>query len=393
MTKLLHCITGLSKDGAQRMLLRVVRGLIDQGFSQLVVSLSDREDFASRFEELNVPVVSLAMRRGMPDPRRVARLFEVVQQASPDIMQGWMYHGNLAVSLVRPLLRRAVTLTPRKAPLVVWNVRRGLDDLRERKLLTRLLVPAGAFLSHHVDKIIYCTAESADQHERAGFAASKRILIGNGFDSERFRPRPEARSRLLSELSLDDDALLVGNVGRADVAKGHGNLVEAFAGVLFSTPNARLILVGRGVDASNRELRQLISRRGLSSRVFLLGERSSLEELFPAFDVYCSASLAEGFPNVIAEAMACGVPCVVTDTGASRSLVHGVGIVVPTRSVEQLSKGLLRMLMTGHAERKEIGRQLRERIERDHSLTKVVASYASLYRDLCAGGLKLQQAA
>jgi glycosyltransferase involved in cell wall biosynthesis len=367
------------------MLVKLVRGLEDRGVKNVVVSLSKREALAEQFEEWNVPVVSLAMRQGTPDPRGMLRLRRVLAEHNPDILQGWMYHGNLMLSLSQLLTHRATPL--------VWNIRRGLDDMRERRLVTRLMVAASARVSRSATKIIYCTDTSAAQHERHGFAPEKRAVIGNGFDNRTFYFRPSARAYLLAELGIPNDALLIGNVGRYDIAKGQAFLVDAFAGALFSFPTAHLILAGRGMDLSNRALCSLISRRGLCSRVHLVGERSPVEELYPAFDVYCSSSISEGFPNVIAEAMASGVACVVTDTGASRQLVEGLGLVVQVRSVEHLTQALLAMLSKTPEERRENGRLLHDRIATKYSIANVVASYASLYGGLLGRDTELSRAA
>jgi glycosyltransferase involved in cell wall biosynthesis len=286
------------------MLLRLVTALTTRGYENVVVSMMKRDGLSSSFEKIGVPVHHLDMPRGMPDPRGLLRLASIFRREEPDVLQGWMYHANLATSLVKVARRSDVPL--------VRNIRRGLDDYAERKLAVRTLIGASARSSRFTQRIIYCSEESAAQHERVGFEPRKRMLIGNGFDTAKFRFRPDAPARMLTELGLEEDAVLIGNVGRADVAKGHTILIEAFAQVLFAIPSARLVLTGRGVDGSNEGLSALIRRRGLSSRVFMLGERPLVEELYPAFDCYCSSSIAEGFPNDVAEAMASGVPCTVT---------------------------------------------------------------------------------
>ena len=129
MTKVLHCITGLTGDGAQRMLLRLVTELSEVGYSNVVVSMMGRGALSASFEKVGVPVHHLDMAANMPNPRGLAKLASIVRSDTPDVLQGWMYHANLALSL-----GRAVSRTP--LPLI-WNIRRGLDDYKERKALKR----------------------------------------------------------------------------------------------------------------------------------------------------------------------------------------------------------------------------------------------------------------
>ena len=321
--RVVHCITGLSGDGAQRMLLRLVVQLQQRGVHNFVISLSKREPLALEFERHGIPVHALDMGHASRIARGFMRLRSLMTELDPDVMQGWMYHANLAVSLVAPLL-------PKKTP-VVWNIRRGLDDYRERKLSTRAMVRLGARLSSRANQIIYCTHESRAQHELFGFSSNQGTVLGNGFDTTLFAPNAEMRAVIRERLGVVEQDILIGNIGRDDSAKGRPFLFEAFAELLLRVPRARLLLVGRGMDDSNRELRGRLVASRIAARVVLLGEYTPVSELYSAMDIFCSSSVCEGFPNVIAEAMSSGVPCVATDTGNTSGLLHGTGIVVPPR--------------------------------------------------------------
>lgn len=359
------------------MLLRLSIELQKRGFQNYVVSLEKREPFAEMFEEQGIEVFSLGSRGDGSWVRRLLGLGEVLRSVRPAVTQGWMYHANLALSLAGAG-RSGVT-----RPL--WNIRRGVDDLRERKLLTRLVVRTNACLSSRTSQIIYCTEESRRQHEEIGFHPSRGVVIGNGFDSRKFRPRNEFSSMLRAKLALRPDTILIGNVGRYDHAKGKQYLLDAFALLRQRTTNAHLVLVGRGMTPENREVRTRIQELGLSAAVTLYGEVSSLEEIYPSFDILCSSSVSEGFPNAIAEAMLCGVVCVVTDVGNSRALVEGSGVVVPPRSSMALAEGLSDVCAWSKDERVDAGRRGRERIARCHSLESVAERYARLYRRVALG--------
>jgi glycosyltransferase involved in cell wall biosynthesis len=374
MIKVVHCITGLTGDGAQGMLLRLVADLAEHGVNNSVVSLQAREAMASSFEHIGVPVYSLGMNSIYGGAQGFAGLCRILCAEAPDILQGWMYHGNAALYLAQKML-------PQRIPLI-WNIRRGLDDLGERSWKTRGMIFINRMLSRGPSGIIYCTEQSMVQHEMLGFTRGKGVVIGNGFDTGRYRPRSDSRSLLASRLGLSADALVIGHVGRYDVAKGHRHLLEAFSQVSSLYPKARLVCAGRGVDESNSTLVALLQRLDLSSRTTLLGEYSPVEELYPAFDIMCSSSIAEGFPNVIAEAMASGVPCVVTDTGASRALVEGIGIVVEPRSSAALARGLSTLCAKSVVERRDMGVLSRQRVRDLHSMKVISQRYADLYKGL-----------
>jgi glycosyltransferase involved in cell wall biosynthesis len=372
--KIVHCITGLTPDGAQRMLLRVARSLNTMGFENRVISLGSPHPFGEEFEKNGIPVSFLGLRSNVRGIAGIRTLRALLREESPHILQGWMYHGNLLLSLARPTL---ATGSP-----VVWNIRRGMDDYRERKMMTRWVVKASAQLSKTPEKIVYCTEESRRQHEEFGFDSRKGIVIGNGFDAQRFRPRPEARRQIREKLGFTDETVVIGNVGRYDVAKGRTFLIDAFAMIHRLYPHARLMLVGRGLNDENLALKNRLQELGISKNVVLYGESSAIEEVYPAFDVMCSSSVAEGFPNVVAEAMLSELPCVATNTGNTRKLLEGVGFVVPSRDPQLLSEALGDMCARSPEARSAMGRLSRERIARMYSLETVAAQYAQLYRSL-----------
>ncbi len=373
---ILHCITGLSGDGAQRMLLRLVRGLQKHGVRNMVVSLGDRGALAPEFEASEVPVRALHMSGAASFVSGVLAFRAAVREFGPDIIQGWMYHANLLSLFVREA--RGSRLP------VLWNVRRGLDDIGERKRTTYALVRGSAWLSSRASRIIYCSQRSRDQHEAAGFSGHAPVVLGNGFDTDLFAPNHAHRASFRRELGLGENELLVGNVGRFDVAKGHRILIEAFCALAVRYPAAHLACVGRGLAA------QLIAGTippDIRKRIHLLPEREKVHEVFPAFDMYCSSSIAEGFPNVIAEALSTALPVVATDTGATRELVGSRGILVKPRSAAALEAGLAQMLEESPGSRRARGEDGRDFISKEHSLARVVLRYLELYGgELMASG-------
>lgn len=375
MMKVLHCITGLTGDGAQRMLLRLAESMQEFGVESSVVNLGEEHGVMSDLlRGLGVRVWSLNRHPTVWGALSgVKKLRGVIAQLNPDIVQGWMYHANVTALCAKSGGGANVP--------TICNIRRGLDDYAERKLKTRLVIQSNALLSRRADGFVYCSLASKVQHEEAGFLCNRTVVIENGFDTNRFKPNPEFRSAIRSEYGIGDEEIVIGNIARFDVAKGHAFLIEAFCTVVANHTPGRLVLIGRGVDQANDSLRALLSQFNCADRVLLLGERDRVENLIPAFDIYCSSSISEGFPNALSEAMACGIVCVATDTGASKQIVGGIGKVVPPRDSEALAEALLEVIKDGEVGRSRSGVLGRERIVNHFGLQSVAQSYVNLYRE------------
>lgn len=358
------------------MLLRLCMGLSAQGVTSRVVSLGGPGELAQEFEAQGIQVVPLGMNRPHRLVSGILALRKVARDFVPDVVQGWMYHANLVSLFARDVL-------PLPAP-VVWNIRRGLDDLSQRKRSTQAVIRASAWLSGRARAVIYCSAESRQQHEALGFGAHAARVLGNGFDTSLFAPNLESREALRRELGFGPDDVVIGNVGRYDVAKGHCHLLEAFARVSQSHPHARLLCVGRGVSWRAAERDGVSIAEPVRQKIRLLPERPGIHRLYSALDLYCSSSIAEGFPNAVAEAASCAVPIVATDTGATREIVGAGGIIVTPRSGAALARGIIALLRESPPRRCAIGIEARRGIADRHSLQAVVKSYKALYEEVAA---------
>lgn len=367
-----HVITGLSRGGAETALHRLVHGLSrEAGFTHSIVSLTVDNQFD--FEPLGVAVRTLGMRRGLPTPAALWRLRRMVSELEPDIVQGWMYHGNVAATLA---------MKPAAAVPVIWNIRHSLHDLVREKPLTRLLIRVGAVLARRttVRRIVYCSDTSRVQHERVGYPHSKSVHIPNGFDCQRFRPSPDGRYRVRRSLGLEDDAVVVGSVARFHPIKNHVGLIAAFSRIAPRYPRARLLLAGFGISVENEAITEAIRRGGQQDRIILLGERNDMPDLFAALDVLVLGSRSEGFPNVLGEAMACGVPCVTTDVGDAASIVGDTGFVAAANDEAGLAEALGRSLALPDEERVALGARARSRVRQFYHMPEVIGRYAELYR-------------
>lgn len=370
--KVLHIITDLEVGGAEMMLYRLLAGRQRADLQPLVLSLMPQAVVGARLESLGIPIFTLDMPRRAPSPLTLSRLGRLARRLAPDLFQGWMYHGNLAATV-------ASRLAGGSRP-VIWNVRHSLHELGHEKLLTRVIIRASMLLSGTARAIIYNSRVSAEQHERLGFAADRTVVIPNGFDCQRFRPCPEARPALCRRLGIPEDRIIVGMVARGHAMKDPATLIRA-AGLLANEGwNLHLVVIGEFLDPGNHALAQDIRTAGLDGRVSPLGERHDIPELMPGFDVAAlSSAWGEGFPNVLGEALASGVPCVATDVGDCAAIIGDAGRVAPPRDPAALAAALRALLELGPDGRRRLGALGRARVVEQFSIEEVVRQYEALY--------------
>jgi glycosyltransferase involved in cell wall biosynthesis len=296
-----------------------------------------------------------------------------MSQLQPDLLQGWMYHGNLAAQLARGCLLKSVP--------VLWNIRNSLYSLDYEKTATSAVIQLCAKLSDFPQQIIYNSQVSATQHEKIGYRATKRSIVPNGFDTEIFVPSLDAFNSVRQELRIPIDTTLIGLIGRYAPEKDHANFLQAAALLLKKFPelNVQFVLVGSGVDENNQILYRLVQELGLIQHTHLLGEREDIPRLTAALDIASSSSYTEAFPNIIGEAMCCAVPCVVTDVGDSARIVGDTGRKVPPRSPQLLTAAWKELLDLGFEGRQLLGNAARSRIVECFSLSAVVSQYETLY--------------
>lgn len=374
MTRVLHLITSFGLGGAETNLLRLVCHMDSSRFSNTVVALTDARVLPSRLAEVNVPFHSLGMSRGVPNPIAATRLFRIIKRTQPDILQTWMYHADLLGLVVGKLAR---------VPAIVWNVRcSSMDMTRYRRasaLVLRMLVP----LSRYPDVVVANSEAGLGSHRALGYRARRWKLIPNSLDVDQFRPDREARTWLRRELKLGPEAIIIGLIARYDPMKDHGNFIAAARLLADQMPAVHFVLVGWRVDSSNAELMQRIEPGHLGGRLHLLGLRQDINRITAGLDVACSSSAyGEGSSNAVAEAMACGVPCVVTNVGDSALLVGKVGRIVAPRDPEALARGCQEIVLMTPRQRERLGLYARQRVLERFSIPSIVARYEELYEEL-----------
>lgn len=372
--KIVFIITNLATGGAETMLLKLLQNLDRTRFQPAVISLIGLGEIGPRIQTLGIPVHTLGMVRGLPGPLAFLRLVRLLRQLRPDIVHTWMYHADLLGGLAARLAgcRR-----------VIWCIRNSDLSPQGSKLSTVRVARFCASLSPVVPaRIISCSNRAGEIHAAIGYQSSKLHVIPNGFELGRFMPDTVARDSVRAALGLGADVLLVGLIARYDPQKNHAGFVEAAALVAVQLPQVHFVLAGKDVDASNSALQAAIAQHGLQERMHLLGRRDDVPRLMAALDVLASSSFGEAFPNVLGEAMACGVPCAVTDVGDSADIVGSAGRVVPAGDMQGLARELLALLQLPSAKRAALGQQARQRVQDHYEIGHVARLYEAAYEQV-----------
>lgn len=371
--RILHLITGLGRGGAETTLSRLLAHADGDRFHASVVSLLPEGDLGDRIRGLGIEVSSLGMRRGFPDPGSLAHLVGLLRRVRPDVVQTWMYHADLLGGLASKGAGRG---------RVVWNLRHTQLDAHSPRL-TRWTVRTCAATSSWLASRIVCGSRAAlAHHARLGYDPDKLMVVQNGFDLRELTPRPGDREDVRRELQLADSDLAVGLVARFDPHKDHRTFVRAASETVRRLPSAHFVLCGPGTDARNEELVGWIRRAGLASRFRLLGARQDPTRVMAGFDVGALCSTSEGFPNVVAEMMACGLTCVVTDVGDAAEIVGDTGLVVPPSDPHALSRACCSVLSMAPEQRRARGRSARRRIAEHFGLERFVRGYECVWDQL-----------
>lgn len=366
-----HIITELGSGGAERMLTRVVLAAHQRASCrQVVVSLMNEGIYGATLRDAGVELHCLRMRRGVPSLPALLTLVRVLRRHKPDVIMTWLYHADLLGLL-------ASLLAGLGARRVVWNLRCSDFDSAVSAGSTRLVIRALTRLSALPAAVAANSWSGRRHHAMIGYRPQRWVILPNGFDPGEWRPDASDRRGVRRELGLAEHSTAIGMVARADPQKDHATFFAAAERLCADDRDLWFILIGRGTE-------DLTVPAALAGRMKVLGERQDIQRLLRGLDVFvlCSA-YSEGFPNVIGEAMATGLPCVVTDVGDSRHVVGDSGLVVPRRDSDALAQALNTVIIEPIAKRCERGRRARERIERHYQQDAMVAGYVDLWRSMC----------
>lgn len=372
--KVMHLITTSETGGTEIQLDRLLARMDHPSLQHCVVSMAAVGAVGERIRSRGIPVYSLDMKRGglsLSGAFGLWKLWSLVRIERPLILQTWLYHANFLGLLIGKLMG---------VPSLFWNLRCAGMEMKHYPKLSRMVVRMLSYLSRIPQVVVVNSEAGRVAHALVGYRPKVFEVIPNGFELDRFRPDARAREWCLNEFKMTQDAVIVGLVARYDPMKDHAMFLAAARKVHARHPNAYFVLCGKQVDERNTGLMRLVEKHGLEQAVRLLGLRQDISKITAAFDIACSSSsFGEGFSNAIGEAMACEVPCVVTDVGDSGRIVEATGRVVPPRNAEVFAAALSELIACSRETRRSMGVQARTRIAEQFDINRIADRYEKLY--------------
>lgn len=373
--KIVYFIGTLGVGGAEKHLLNVVRGLDRQRFSPQVCCLSEGGPLEGDFREAGCPVTIFGYKGLKPNKvsdilgvaREFYRMVSFLKKNRPDIVHCYLYWANIIGGFAARAARCPVIITSR----------RSLGYFKDGKPHYQWLEN----LTNRFTNIVTVNSKGvmADVLKRERLDPQKIRLIYNGVDYLKHQKSEAAREKVRNELGLNPGVPLITTVANLIAYKGHMDLLEAASAVHRRVPRAKFLLVGRdgGMEA---ELRKLISELGLEDTVIFAGPRSDIPGILSSTDIMVLPSHEEGFPNVVLEGMAAGLPLVVTDVGGNPEAVESgeSGLVVPARAPGELAAAIIQLLSRPDFAG-QLGQAARKRVETCFSLDSMIMQMEQMY--------------
>jgi glycosyltransferase involved in cell wall biosynthesis len=356
MIKIALIIRSLDHGGAERQLLALAKALDKTRFSATILTFYPGGVLEKDLAGCGIRLISLNKGGRWDLPRFLSRLFHELRKLRPDIIHSYLDIPNVIAVCAKPFCSR---------PAVLWGVRSANFDLDNYDWLRRL----GSFLERRLayvpDRIIVNSHAGRRYLISRGYPDEKLVVIQNGFDTTQFRPNNEARFKIRREWGIADEQVLIGLVARFDPVKDHATFLRAASVLSQVKPDARFVCVGSGPVVYRQKLSEAADQLSLSGKIVWAGMRSDMADVYNAFDINVSSSISEGCPNVVGEAMACAVPCVVTDAGDAAMMVGDTGFVCSPQEPQALAASLISCI---ESDRISLGLRARRRIEENWNI-------------------------
>ena len=376
--KIVHIITGLGDGGAEHVLFKICK--YDTKNKHIVISLKGPGKYFSLLKKLNIKVYFFDFK--FYSIHKFFHLIKLLRHLKPEIVQTWLVHADFLGSIASKFAG---------INNIIWNVRYSNIEIGKAKFSTIFIIRLLSLMSHFVPKLIITVSKKAKKiYEKIGYNKKLFEYIPNGYDLSTLKISKNLKNNFKKKYKINNKIPLIGNVSRYDPQKDHFNLLKALSIIKEKKINFFCILVGTNIDSKNIDLVYEIKRLKLNGNVKLLGQTNDISMVMNSLDLHVlSSSYGEGFPNVVAEAMACGTPCVVTEVGDSSLIVGKTGWIVPPKNPVRLSKAIENALNERDTPKwKNRSKMARLRIEENFSITGMLNLYFKYWQRVYRNKLK-----
>lgn len=355
---MVHVITNFAGVGGAEMMLARLIQQTEHDYQHVIIALMKTSKVYQSTLERCQSHYALGW-NGLNTLSTVSKLRALLKNLQPATVQCWMYHANALTSL------SVICLA--KKPKVVWGIHHSLASPKDESISTKIALGLSKILSKQPNSIIYCAHSSLQQHQAFGFQNPNSEVIANGVFLDKFQPN-----------SALHQPTVIGFAGRYHLAKGYPYLFETMG--LLKDENIIFKIAGSGASFKNVDVKALFEQYQLDAeKVHLLDQISNMPAFYQSIDVFLMTSITEGFPNVLVEAMASGLPCISTDVGDAQYIVQDLGAIVPPRNAQALAEAILEYVQKTEAEKHALKLATRERVEQNFSIETVSGQYIQVW--------------
>ncbi len=367
--KILHIITSLGDGGAENTLYKICKH--DTGNNHFVISLKKPKKYSKKLRKINIKIYHLNI--NYFSFFSFLKLIYLIRLIKPNIIQTWLIHGDLLGGIAAKLSG---------FNNIIWNIRYSNLEVKKENFINILLIKLLAYFSYFIPKKIIVVSKSAKINcKNFGYDKKRIILINNGYDLSIYKSSQKDKLILRRKFKIKKHIPIIGNVARFVPMKDHMNLISSLSILKQKNINFFCLLAGSNVDNKNLKLIHHIKELKLSNQIKLLGIQKNISKIMNSLDVYIqSSSYGEGFPNVVAEAMAHEIPCIVTNVGDAKYIVGQTGWTVPPKNPLKLALAIKNVLLKVHTkEWKYICKQSRTRVKKNFNIRNMILSYSKLW--------------
>ena len=355
---MVHVITNFAGVGGAEMMLARLIQQTEHDYQHVVIALMKTSEVYQSTLERCESYYALGW-NGINTLSTIQKLRKLLKQLQPQTVQCWMYHANALTSL------SVIGLA--KKPKVVWGIHHSLASPKDESISTKIALGISKILSQQPSAIIYCAHSSMQQHQAFGFKNGNSQVIANGVFLDKFQPNAQLHQ-----------PTVIGFAGRYHTAKGYPYLFETMG--LLKDQDIIFKIAGSGASLENPEVKALFDQYQLDSqKVHLLDQISDMPAFYQSIDAFLMTSITEGFPNVLVEAMASGLPCISTDVGDAKYIVQDLGAIVPPRNAHALAEAILAYVQKTEAEKHALKQATRERVEQNFSIETISGQYMQVW--------------
>ena len=370
--RILHVINGLDDGGAEGVLYRICT--YDKEHEHIVLSMQGLGKYGKLLRYHCIEVRALNISTFKTLPCAILKFREVLKETKPDLIQTWMYHANIFAGVLAKIFFYKIP--------VVWNIRCTIMKLFEAGLTTYILIYLSSLLSYFIpDCIIVCGNSVKSDHQEVGYKSSKIKIIENGFDLEYFKPPKKSQN---FNNNYHTKGLIVGVLGRFHPQKNHDLAIKACSIAISKNINLKLYLAGSGMTTDESELNKSIRKHRMENFTEFFGALKDVRVFFKEIDVLLLPSkFGEGFPNVLAEAMAYGIPCIATSIGDSKRIIGKTGWVVSTEKPKEIVSAFEEIIdIKNEGSWIIIKTAARQQIKQNFSISQMIISYTNCWKEL-----------